>query len=123
MEKEQRPKRNGFQRLLDMEDALSFALLIGQGYTNVDDLIHNRRDYDAIIKNLTVLGEAANHVSENIKSRYSTIPWRVLAGLRNRLAHAYFEVDVDILFGVLKESGPELLTKLRNAIITERQTE
>lgn len=69
--------------------------------------------YDATIRNLELLGEAANRLPEEVRDRRSEIPWRNMIDLRNRLIHGYFGVDDDIVWGVVENEIPALITVLR----------
>ncbi|KAB8315524.1 DUF86 domain-containing protein [Tolypothrix campylonemoides VB511288] len=62
------------------------------------------------------MGEAANHISEPCKAKYSKIPWRQIIGMRNRLIHAYFDVDLDIIWQVITQDLGSLLIEVEKAI-------
>ena len=74
---------------------------------------------DAVIRNLEVIGEAARNVSDEVRSRYSEIPWRNMIGLRNILIHEYFGVDESIVWEVIKNNLPEVRPNLLKAIQEE----
>lgn len=63
---------------------------------------------DAIQKNLSVIGEAINHLPEELLSSYPEIPWRAIVGLRNLLVHQYFGVSVEEINEILDSDLPEL---------------
>ena len=73
----------------------------------------NEMVYDAVMRNLEIIGEAVKALPEEIKERYPEIDWRKVAGLRAVLAHAYFALDDDTLWQIVHEKVPELLTVLR----------
>ncbi len=66
------------------------------------------RTIDAVIRNLQIIGEAAKMVPESVRASYPTVAWKKIAGLRDILAHQYFEVDLDIIWDVLQTNLPEL---------------
>jgi uncharacterized protein with HEPN domain len=68
--------------------------------------------HDAVLRNLEVLGEAAKRVPAEIRALAPAIAWRRIAGLRDVLAHAYFGVDEDIIWDVVRTEVPALLPKL-----------
>jgi len=72
---------------------------------------------DAVIRNLEVLGEAAGKVSEVVRNKYPTIPWRKMISLRNVLIHEYFGIDVSIVWEVatknLREIKPEIMKAIQ----------
>ena len=63
---------------------------------------------DAVIRNLEIIGEAAKMVPESIRIRFPLVEWKKIAGLRDILAHHYFEVDLDIIWDILQNKLPEL---------------
>ncbi|MCG2712734.1 MAG: DUF86 domain-containing protein [Candidatus Omnitrophica bacterium] len=62
---------------------------------------------DAVIRNIEIIGEAARNVPENIKRKYSYIPWKRMIGLRNITVHEYFGVDLDIIWEIVSKNLPE----------------
>jgi len=63
---------------------------------------------DATIRRIEIIGEAVKNVSEKTKERYSKIEWRKIIGTRDRLIHAYFNVDLDITWDIIKNDIPIL---------------
>lgn len=59
-----------------------------------------------------IIGEASNHIPENIKEKYNSIPWNEIRGMRNRITHEYFEVDEALLWETIKTDFIELKTEL-----------
>ena len=68
--------------------------------------------YDATLRNLELIGEAASHIPENIRSANPSIPWRMIVATRNRLIHGYLGIDNDTLCSIIRDEIPELLIKL-----------
>ncbi len=62
------------------------------------DFINNHMLQDAVIREIEIIGEATKNLSEEFKSRYPYIPWRQIAGMRDKLIHAYFGVDLDAVW-------------------------
>jgi uncharacterized protein with HEPN domain len=69
--------------------------------------------YDATLRNLEVLGEAAKKIPEEIRQRHPQVDWRGVAGLRDILAHAYFALDDETLWKIVRTDIPRLLEQLR----------
>jgi uncharacterized protein with HEPN domain len=67
----------------------------------------------ALERALEVLGEAASKVSDDTRAKAPEIPWREIVGVRNRLSHAYFNLDPDILWTTATVSAPAILPQLR----------
>jgi uncharacterized protein with HEPN domain len=63
---------------------------------------------DAVVRNLQVLSESTQRLSEELKSRYPMVEWRKIADFRNRLVHDYLGVDLEIVWHVIEEDLPEL---------------
>lgn len=69
--------------------------------------------YDAVIRNLEIIGEATKAIPDEIKCIYEEIDWHKISGLRNILAHVYFALDDETLWQIVHEKVPELLAVLR----------
>jgi uncharacterized protein with HEPN domain len=66
------------------------------------DLVADDRTFDAVIRCLTVIGEAAKGVPDSLRSRYPQVPWKAAAGLRDRVVHHYFGIDQDVVWDVVE---------------------
>ncbi len=71
---------------------------------------------DAVIRNLQIIGEAVKKIPNSIQKRYSNIPWREIAGLRNRVTHVYFDVDINIIWDVVHSELPILRNQIQEII-------
>ena len=67
----------------------------------------------ALVRAIEIFGEAAGKVSAETRSAHSNIPWQPIIGMRNRLVHAYFDIDADILWVAAIQEVPALLPKLQ----------
>jgi uncharacterized protein with HEPN domain len=85
------------------------------------EFIHdkNRSDLDtdrmlvlSLVKELEIIGEAANKVSAETRSQSNAIPWQDISGMRNRLIHAYFDVDLDVVWSTVTKDLPSLKAEL-----------
>lgn len=74
------------------------------------------RTIDAVIRNLEILGEAAKRVPEAVRQGAAEIDWRKVAGMRDILAHAYFQVDLDIVWDAAANKVPALVEPLRRLL-------
>ena len=70
-------------------------------------------NFDATIRNLELIGEAASHIPAEIREIYETIPWRKIIATRNRLIHGYLGIDNDTLWSIIQDDIPALLDALR----------
>lgn len=83
----------------------------------------SRRDLDAdeklalsLVHLLEIVGEAANQVSEGYRERHPDVPWRKMIGLRNRLIHGYFDVNLDIVWDTVASDLPPLVKQLEDLV-------
>ncbi len=67
---------------------------------------------DAVVRNLTVIGEATKRLSSAFRRTHPEIPWRNMAGMRDRLTHDYFGINYDIVWAVAHDEIPQLLPRL-----------
>lgn len=83
-----------------------------------DDFLTDKRTQQAVIMSLVIIGEAATKVidcyAEFVQS-HQEIPWQSMRGMRNRIAHGYFEINLDIVWGTVQTALPELLKQLSTA--------
>lgn len=77
------------------------------------DLDRDRQLNLSLVRLLEVVGEAVMRVPEEFRGRYSEVPWREAAGLRNRLIHGYDMIDFDILWAIVQEDLPPLIAQLQ----------
>ena len=66
----------------------------------------------SVIKDIEIICEAASKISEEIKIRNSDVPWQDIIGMRNRLIHGYFDVDIKLVWNTTKNNLPSLLKTL-----------
>lgn len=72
----------------------------------------DEKSYDATLRKLELLGEAATHIPDAIRGTTSAIPWRQVVATRNRLIHGYLGIDNDILWSIIQDDIPVLLHEL-----------
>ena len=100
------------QHMLDAaRDALSFISGHSRG-----DLDGDRMLTLAVVKCIEIVGEAASQVSAECRVRYPTVPWRQAIGTRNRLIHAYYDVDLDIVWDTVTRNLPPLIHELERVL-------
>jgi uncharacterized protein with HEPN domain len=104
-----------------MRDAAAEALQFADGKTR-DDLDHDRMLILAILKDLEIIGEAAGRVSRETKQRNPTVPWDEIVGMRNRLIHGYFDVNLDVVWGTISHDLPQLLAVIETVLGEKEQT-
>jgi uncharacterized protein with HEPN domain len=77
-----------------------------------DDFVENSMMRFASIKQLEIIGEAANSLTNELKRRFSNIEWQAIIGLRNILVHHYFGIDENVVWGIIQKDIPELKMKV-----------
>jgi uncharacterized protein with HEPN domain len=81
-----------------------------------DDFVSDNKTIDAVVRNFEIIGEAANRVPVNFKSDHPEIEWRRMTGLRNRIIHEYFGINLATVWKIKEENIPELADFIQQAI-------
>ena len=89
------------------ENVLTFTSGFDQSTFEATDL-----NYDATLRKLELIGEAATHIPTEVKEANPAIPWRLIIATRNRLIHAYLGIDNDTLWSIIQDDVPALLEAL-----------
>jgi len=74
------------------------------------------KTFDAVIRNLEIIGEAIKRVPEEIRSLYPDVEWKKIAGLRDILAHEYFGIDIEIIWDVIHNKFPVLEKQIKQML-------
>lgn len=85
-----------------------------EGMSNGDFLI-DKRTQQAVIMNLIIIGEAATKIMDGyaeFTEKHAEVPWRSMRNMRNRMAHGYFDINLDLVWETVQEWLPELLKQL-----------
>ena len=77
---------------------------------NIDHptFIEDRKTQDAVVRQLEIIGEASRRISETFKENHSEIPWHAIIGMRNRIAHDYLNIDIQVVWEVAINDIPVL---------------
>ena len=84
-----------------------------------EEFIANDMAFDAVMRNLEIIGEAMRHIPEEVRLRHSEVPWRTIVAFRNIVIHEYFGIDEDIVWDVIENKIPELLKQIEGVIAAE----
>lgn len=105
-------------RLQHMLDAAREARFFAAGH-NRNDLDKNRMLTLSLVKEIEIIGEAASKISPEARAELSQFEWNVIIGMRNRLVHIYFDINLDILWYTVEFNLPELIEKLEKLPYTQ----
>ncbi len=86
---------------------------------NFDEFVKDDKTSSAVIRKLEIIGEAARHIPESLREKFPDIPWRGMAGMRDRLIHGYFEVDYQLVWEVVKREIPKLKPRPKQILESE----
>jgi uncharacterized protein with HEPN domain len=86
-----------------IDDVLGFVNNI-----NYEDFFNDTKTVYAVIRGLEIIGEATKNVPSSVKNNYSQIPWKKMAGMRDKVIHEYFGVDLKRVWNTVKNDLPEL---------------
>ena len=101
--------------LTHMHQAATDACAFVEGLGKVD-FLEDKRTQQAVIMSLIIIGEAATKVMDSYAEftlAHSQVPWRSMRGMRNRLAHGYFDINLDVVWETVIQALPELESRLR----------
>lgn len=73
-----------------------------------DEFLKDDKTGDAVIRCIEVIGEATKNIPDGIRNKYLSIPWRDMAGMRDKIIHGYFTVDIETVWLVVREDIPRL---------------
>ena len=73
-----------------------------------EQFIKDRKTLNAVVHSIEVIGEASKRLPESLKTKNSELPWREIAGMRDKLIHAYFGMDTETIWKTVKENIPQL---------------
>ncbi len=112
-------KRSNRLFLDDIQTAMSRIAEYIEGY----DFERFKKDYktvDAVIRNFEIIGEASKKLDDKIKEKYPDVPWKEMYYLRNRVSHAYFGVDYEIIWDIATNYLPENKNQIDQIIDKEK---
>ena len=84
-----------------------------------DVFLKDTKTQDAVIRNLEIIGEATKNLSPTLRAAYPGFPWKGMAGIRDRLIHRYFGVNLDIVWHVVTGELPPLASRLQEIIAND----
>ena len=109
------PLKEDSVRLRHMLDASLEAIGFAEG-KNRSDLDTDRQLVLSLVRSIEVVGEAASKVSAECRTQYPQIDWADMVGMRNRLIHAYFDINLTIVWRTVTEELPVLISELESIL-------
>lgn len=107
------------ETLVDIMRAIELIFQYTQG-VDYNELSQNLEKQDAILRRITIIGEATKRLSKEFRNQHPSIPWKAIAGMRDVITHDYDEVDLDEIWTVINEDLPKLFNYIQTLVT--RQT-
>jgi uncharacterized protein with HEPN domain len=101
-----------------LEDILKHANRVIEYTQNLtcSEFLNDNRTYDAVLRNLEIIGEAVKNIPQDFRDKYSSIEWRKIAGLRDILIHDYSGISDEIIWDIIENKIPELKIKVKEVL-------
>ena len=103
---------------LFIEDILESIRLIKNYVENMgfDDFKNDRKTIYAVVRNFEIIGEASRFIPDEIKEKYENVDWKGIVGLRNRIAHEYFDISLSIVWHIVMKELPTLEDQMKEIL-------
>lgn len=83
---------------------------------NYEDFLNDIKTQDAVVRNIEIIGEAAKNITVGLKSKHKDIDWKKIAGMRDKIIHFYFGINLDVVWKTSKNKIPELKEKIEKIL-------
>ncbi len=107
--------RDEQEHVEDIRDAAQKALAFVRGMTYEAFLADDKTAY-AVVRALEILGEATKRIPQSIRDRHPEVPWRAMAGIRDKLIHDYVNVNLEVVWKTVTEDLPALLPLIQHVL-------
>jgi uncharacterized protein with HEPN domain len=108
-------KREFLDYVEDIVDAMNHAISFVKGL-KFESFAKDTKTVFAVVRALEIVGEASRRIPDEVKQRYPGIPWKDMAGMRDKLIHGYFGVKLDVVWDTVKKEIPSLLPMFKEII-------
>jgi uncharacterized protein with HEPN domain len=108
-------RRHWRSRIEDILDAITEIQSFVAG-TTLEQFKTDAKTLKAVAADLMIIGEAANHIPDDVQDAHPDVPWLVMRAMRNRVVHVYFDVDPAILWDTVQHDLPKLVDPLKNLL-------
>ena len=109
------PKRRDQDYLSDIREAIQRIAAYTAGL-DYEQFTQDNKTQDAVVRNLEIIGEATKNLSSRLRRVYAQIPWKALAGMRDKMIHHYFGINYEIVWTIAKEELPDLLSQIQDIL-------
>ena len=109
------PRRVYLDYIRDMLENAEKALLFVEGM-KFEEFAEDEKTIYAVIRAIEIIGEAVRKIPKDLQNTYPEIPWREIAGTRDKLIHEYFGVNLSVVWRTLREDLPSLVQQLKNML-------
>jgi len=109
---------------LFLEDIIEqIELIEGDSISSKDRFLKDLRLRDATVRRIEIIGEAVKNISSSFRKKYPEVEWKEIAGTKDIMIHAYFKVDIDIVWKIVKEDLPKLKKQINEILEKEFKSE
>ncbi len=106
-------ERSDMEFVADVRGAIQRILMYTAGMA-YESFVTDIKTQDAVIRNLEIVGEATKNLTDIFRAQYPLIPWKSMAGTRDRLIHQYFGVNLDIVWQIIVTELPAVAIQLHD---------
>ena len=108
-------KRGDIEFLSDISEAIRRIGIYTKGI-DYENFLEDVKTQDALIRNLEIIGEAVKNISDDFKDKHPQILWKDWAGVRDKLIHNYFGINLEIVLYIIKDDLPPLKEEIRHIL-------
>ena len=108
-------RRRDVDFLADILEAIDRILAYTAKMTE-EEFLSSKITQDAVIRNIEVIGEGTKNISATFRSKHAEIPWKDLAGVRDKLIHQYFGVNLEIVWEIIRHDLPQLKPQIEGLL-------
>lgn len=80
------------------------------------EFMKDKKTINAVVRSIEIIGEAAKKIPDSLRDKYPGIPWKKMSGMRDKMIHEYFGIDIEILWKVAKDDIPSLKSLIRDML-------